>query len=68
MTYRQVIGHMRRRATTTVLLRTVGSHERWQVDGHCALTVPNHPGDIPVGTLVSIQRQGEHCLGERWLR
>lgn len=68
MTYRDVIRRLRRRATTAVLVRTVGSHERWVVDGHCALTIPNHAGDAPPGTLASIQRQGRHCLGDGWLR
>jgi predicted RNA binding protein YcfA (HicA-like mRNA interferase family) len=68
VTYRDVIRRLRRRATTAVLLRTVGSHERWLVDGHCAVTIPHHPGDIPPGTLASIGRQGAHCLGGRWLR
>jgi predicted RNA binding protein YcfA (HicA-like mRNA interferase family) len=68
MTYRDVLRRLRRRATTAVHLRTVGSHERWLVNGHCALTLPRHPGDIPRGTLANIERQGEHCLGIRWLR
>ena len=68
MTYRDVIRRLRRRATSAVRLRTVGSHERWLVNGHCAITIASHPGDIPPGTLASIERQAAHCLGRRWLR
>ena len=45
-----------------------GSHVKWEVFGHCRIIVPEHRGDIPEGTLSSIQRQGKHCLGDDWLK
>ena len=68
MTARQVIRRIRDLADTAVKVHQVGSHEKWQVNGHCKVTIPVHPGDIPAGTLSSIQRQGAHCLGEGWLK
>lgn len=61
---------LRRRGA--VRLRQVGSHERWQAataDGAvCRTTVPVHGGDIPVGTLASIERAMEPAFGKGWLR
>jgi predicted RNA binding protein YcfA (HicA-like mRNA interferase family) len=53
-----------------VHVRTVGSHRRYRVlrDGVTASTaVPQHPGDIPTGTLHKIQRDLEAALGKGWL-
>ena len=50
--------------------RTVGSHKRYEVslDGATASTaVPQHPGDIPKGTLDKIRRDLEPVLGRKWL-
>jgi hypothetical protein len=33
-----------------------------------ATTVPQHMGDIPVGTLRAIERDLEAALGKGWLR
>ncbi|MBI4815191.1 MAG: type II toxin-antitoxin system HicA family toxin [Deltaproteobacteria bacterium] len=51
------------------LVRQNGSHERWVSPcGKCFTTVPSHgPRDIKIGTLRSIQRQMEECLGKGWL-
>ncbi|WP_419923467.1 type II toxin-antitoxin system HicA family toxin [Candidatus Poriferisodalis sp.] len=50
------------------VLRQRGSHVRLRC-GDCLATVPVHPGrDIPVGTLRSIERQLEPCLGKGWLK
>jgi predicted RNA binding protein YcfA (HicA-like mRNA interferase family) len=68
VTARQVIRRIRDLADTAAKVHQVGSHERWQVNGHCKITIPVHGGDIPPGTLSSIQRQGAHCLGEAWLK
>lgn len=40
--------------------QAAGSHEIWRhtVSGR-KVTVPNHPGDIPEGTLRAILKQGE---------
>ena len=56
--------------------RQVGSHRRYVVeytkpDGTPSTvhtTVPMHGGDIPIGTLDSIQKQLEPALGKGWLR
>lgn len=54
--------------------RTVGSHKRFevtvQVDGRTvksSTSVPQHPGDIPTGTLFKIERDLAPALGRRWL-
>jgi len=44
-----------------------GSHRRYRAAG-CSTIVAFHPGDIPVGTLRSIERDMEPCFGVRWLR
>jgi predicted RNA binding protein YcfA (HicA-like mRNA interferase family) len=56
--------------------RQVGSHRRFCVeytkaDGSSATaftTVPDHGGDIPIGTLASIEKALEPALGKGWLR
>jgi predicted RNA binding protein YcfA (HicA-like mRNA interferase family) len=53
-----------------VHVRTVGSHRRYQVshDGRTASTaVPQHPGDIPTGTLGKIEKDLAPVLGKGWL-
>jgi len=52
-------------------VRTVGSHRRYRLtrDGVTASTaVPQHPGDIPDGTLRKIEKDLEPVLGKGWLR
>ncbi len=44
-----------------------GSHRRYRVPG-CSTIVAFHPGDIPIGTLRSIERDMEPCFGPGWLR
>jgi predicted RNA binding protein YcfA (HicA-like mRNA interferase family) len=51
-------------------VRTVGSHKRYRVTvgGITASTaVPQHPGDIPTGTLRKIESDLAPALGRRWL-
>ncbi|WP_328522860.1 type II toxin-antitoxin system HicA family toxin [Kribbella sp. NBC_00359] len=56
--------------------RQTGSHARYAVpytkpDGTPSTaygTVPVHGGDIPQGTLDSIERQLEPALGKEWLQ
>ena len=51
-------------------IRTVGSHKRYRVirNGVTASTaVPQHPGDIPTGTLRKIERDLAPALGKGWL-
>ena len=54
-----------------LILRQRGSHRfyRVEVDGAVAhTTVPQHPGDIPIGLLRKIERDLEPVLGKGWLR
>jgi predicted RNA binding protein YcfA (HicA-like mRNA interferase family) len=59
-----------------VMVRQVGSHRRYVVvftddvgaEAKAATTVPQHTGDIPVGTLRAIERDLEAALGKGWLR
>jgi len=40
--------------------QAAGSHEIWRhAESGRRTTVPNHPGDMPEGTLRSILREGE---------
>ena len=57
MTYRELIQKLR--AAGFEFDRTAaGSHEIWRnPNSHRRTTVPNHPGDIPTGTLRAIIRQ-----------
>ncbi|PIJ36749.1 addiction module toxin, HicA family [Mycobacterium heckeshornense] len=53
-----------------VHVRTVGSHKRYSVTrGGVAVStaVPQHPGDIPTGTLHKIERDLQPVLGKGWL-
>ena len=45
-----------------------GSHQKWRLAEGSTLILPIHSGDIPTGTLRSIERQGEAALGRMWLR
>lgn len=52
-------------------MRQVGSHRRYVVVAggvKAATTVPQHNGDVPPGTLRSIQRALEPALGKGWLK
>ncbi len=52
--------------------RTRGSHFRYEVtttDGITAKTsVPQHSGDVPIGTLRGIEKDMEPAFGKGWLR
>jgi predicted RNA binding protein YcfA (HicA-like mRNA interferase family) len=66
---RQVIEKIKAADPGAIRVGQEGSHEKWRVKGHCTIIVPVHGSrDIPAGTLGSIKRQGEHCLGTGWLR
>ena len=50
--------------------RTVGSHKRYRVTKNnttASTAVPQHPGDIPTGTLHKIDRDLAPALGKGWL-
>jgi len=48
-------------------IRTVGSHKRYRVTVDGVTAVPQHPGDIPTGTLRKIQSDLASALGRKWL-
>lgn len=51
-------------------VRTVGSHRRYRVTVGAvtaSTAVPQHPGDIPTGTLRKIERDLAPALGRKWL-
>jgi len=58
------------------MARQVGSHRRYVVayqddagsQAQVSTTVPQHQGDIPVGTLRAIERDLKPAFGEGWLR
>ncbi len=57
------------------LLRKAGCEEVRQAGSHlvvrcgtCQTVVPIHGGDVPTGTLRTIERDLEPCLGKGWLR
>ena len=55
-----------------VMVRQVGSHRRYVVtytnDAGTRVTVAQHAGDVPAGTLRAIERDLEPALGKGWLR
>ena len=59
-----------------MMARQAGSHRRYVMTytdaagaaAKVATTVPQHPGDIPAGTLHAIERDLEPALGKGWLR
>ena len=58
---------MRALDPTSNLVHQDGSHQKWRLHHGSAVIVPIHPGDIPTGTLRSIERQREAALGTLWL-
>jgi predicted RNA binding protein YcfA (HicA-like mRNA interferase family) len=67
VTAREVVRRLLDHGCTKV--RQKGSHARFASPcGKCAVTVPMHAGRvIPRGTLKSIERAMEPCLGPNWL-
>ncbi len=47
-------------------VRQRGSHQIWRC-GTCQTVIPMHTGDLPPGTLRSIERDLEPCLGRKWI-
>jgi predicted RNA binding protein YcfA (HicA-like mRNA interferase family) len=74
MKAREVIREIERRGGS--FTRQAGSHRRYtaratDAEGNTTTahaTVPMHSGDIPAGTLASIERQLESVFGKGWLR
>lgn len=67
MTGRDVLKLIERKGCAP--LRQRGSHVMARCPGGCQTVIPVHRGqDIPTGTLRSIERALEPCLGKGWLR
>lgn len=64
MTARELTRRLRERDCSSVRQR--GSHQIWRC-GDCQTVIPIHAGDITPGTLRSIERDLEPCLGAKWL-
>ncbi|MHB1720163.1 MAG: type II toxin-antitoxin system HicA family toxin [Acidimicrobiales bacterium] len=64
MTARRLVRILRQHGCEPVRQR--GSHQIWR-RANCQTVIPLHAGDIPTGTLRSIERDLEPCLGPRWL-
>ena len=61
--YRQVVKRLKRPGVVELDRQAAGSHEIWfspQTGRYT--TVPNHPGDMPEGTLRAILRQAGGCV------
>ena len=55
--YRQIVKKLKRLGFTFDR-QAAGSHEIWyNADTDCYTTIPNHPGDMPEGTLRAILKQ-----------
>ena len=53
----------------TANVRTVGSHKRYRVTAGgitAGTAVPQHPGDIPNGTLRKIESELAPAMGRKW--
>jgi hypothetical protein len=59
---------MRQLDPTAHLVHQDGSHQKWRLHDGSSVIVPVHSRDIPIGTVRSIERQGEPALGPMWLR
>jgi predicted RNA binding protein YcfA (HicA-like mRNA interferase family) len=66
MTGRSVIRRIRALDHAAKVVHQVGSHQKWRLSYGSSVIVPIHRGDVPIGTLRSIQRQGEKGLGAKW--
>ena len=61
--YRQIIRKLKRLGFEFDR-QAAGSHEIWfNRETDCYTTVPNHPGDVPEGTLRAILRQAGVSAG-----
>ena len=67
MRTREVIRRMTSLDPAARIVHRDGSHQKWRLADGSTVIVPVHSRDIPIGTLRSIQRQGERALGPRWL-
>jgi predicted RNA binding protein YcfA (HicA-like mRNA interferase family) len=68
MRARAVVGRILSLDPGAVIVHRDGSHQKWRLTSGASIIVPIHSSDIPVGTLRSIERQGEAAFGRGWLR
>ena len=63
-TYRQIIKKIKKLGFAFDR-QAAGSHEIWfNLNTHCYTTIPNHPGDMPEGTLRAILKQARISADE----
>lgn len=67
MTPRTVIRRLRALDPSAYIAHQDGSHQKWRLSDGSSVIVPIHSGDIPIGPLRSIERQGAGALGRSWL-
>ena len=67
VTARSVVRRIRTLDPLARIVHQDGSHQKWRLHDGGSVIVPIHSRDIPIGTLWSIERQGESSLGPRWL-
>lgn len=62
--YRDIVARLKRRGFE-FYRQAAGSHEIWHNPGTgCYTTIPNHPGDMPEGTLRAILKQAAVSVDE----
>jgi len=67
VTARSVIARIRSLDPTARKIHQTGSHQEWRLVDGSIVMIPVHGGDVPLGTLRSIERQGERALRATWL-
>jgi predicted RNA binding protein YcfA (HicA-like mRNA interferase family) len=67
VTPRAVIRRIRALDPSAYIAHQDGSHQKWRLPDGTSIIVPIHSRDIPIGTLQSIERQGEGAFGPGWL-
>lgn len=65
MTAKRLLRWLRKHSC--VVVRQRGAHKIVRCEDGCQTVVPDHPGDIPPGTLRNIEKHLEPCLGADWL-
>ncbi len=67
MTSRELVKLLRSKGCS-FLRHAKGSHDIWACPDGCEVSIPMHARDIPTGTLRSIMKTLEPCLGKDWWR
>ena len=68
MRTRLVVARIRDLDPGAKVIHQDGSHQKWRLTTGASIVVPIHSRDLPIGTLRSIERQGESSFGYGWLR